>query len=102
MFATWGLVALQFVLPFLALLSPKVRTSAAAMRGIALLTLAMQLLEAAWFVLPPAGLPLFPTALLLVAAWAAIGGLGAAFLLRFGADAAARIEAGLNLSERKV
>jgi len=101
-FATWGLVALQFVLPFLALLSPAVRTSAAAMRGIALLTLAMQLLEAAWFVLPPTGLPFFPTALLLLAAWCAIGGLGAAFLLRFGPQAAERIEAGLNFSERSV
>jgi hypothetical protein len=45
-------------------------------------TLAMRLIEAAWLVLPPANLPPVQAALLLVAAWAAIGGLGGAILLR--------------------
>jgi hypothetical protein len=81
-FVTWMLVALQFVVPFLALLSPAVRASRNAMLAIAGGTLAMRLVEAAWMLLPPTGLPALPTALLLVASWAAIGGLGIAMLLR--------------------
>ncbi|GAO38466.1 hypothetical protein SCH01S_15_00910 [Sphingomonas changbaiensis NBRC 104936] len=81
-FVTWGLVALQFVAPFLALLSPSVRSSSAGMLAIAGVTLAMRLVEAAWMLLPPTGLPALPTALLLVASWAAIGGFGAVLLLR--------------------
>jgi hypothetical protein len=81
-FVTWGLVALQFVAPFLALLSPWLRSSTAAMLTIAGVTLAMRLAEAAWMLLPPTGLPALPTALVLVASWAAIGGFGAAWLLR--------------------
>jgi hypothetical protein len=42
----------------------------------------MRLAEAAWMLLPPTGLPALPTALVLVASWAAIGGFGAAWLLR--------------------
>jgi hypothetical protein len=81
-FVTWALVALQFVAPFLALLSPAVRASPGAMLAIAVVTLAMRLAEAAWMLLPPTRLPVLPTALMLVASWAAIGGLGTALLLR--------------------
>ncbi len=95
---TWALVFGQFVLPFLALLSPRVRESAGAMLAIAGVTLAMRLVEAAWLVLPPAHLPALPAALLLVASWAAMGGLGAAWLLR-GRERAA--EAQISFVERK-
>lgn len=79
---TWAIVFGQGVLPFLALCSPRVRESGRALIVVALATLAMRLVEAAWLVLPPAHLAAWPTALLLVAAWVAIGGLGAAMLLR--------------------
>ena len=79
---TWAIVFGQFVLPFLALLSPRVRESNRALIAIGGVLLTMQLADAAWLVLPPADLPPLPTALLLIAAWAAIGGLGAALLLR--------------------
>jgi hypothetical protein len=78
----WTIVFGQGVLPFLALLSPRVRESGRALAAIAAVTLAMRLIEAAWLVLPPASLPPVQAALLLVAAWAAIGGLGGAVLLR--------------------
>ena len=81
-FVTWTLVGLQFVAPFLALLSPAARASRGAMLAIAGVTLAMRLVEAAWMLLPPTGLPALPTALMLVASWVAIGGFGAALLLR--------------------
>jgi hypothetical protein len=81
-FVTWALVALQFVAPFLALLSPAVRASRNAMLVIAGVTLAMRLAEAAWMLLPPTGLPVLSIALMLVASWATIGGFGAALLLR--------------------
>jgi hypothetical protein len=95
---TWTIVFGQGVLPFLALLSPRVRESAAAMIAVAAVTLVMRLVEAAWLVLPPAHLPALPAALLLVAAWAGIGGLGAALLLR-GRERHA--EARWNFVERK-
>lgn len=81
-FVTWAIVALQFVLPFLGLLSPAVRSSRAPMLTIAGVTLAMRPVEAAWMLLPPTGLPALPAALLLFASWAAIGGFGAALFLR--------------------
>jgi hypothetical protein len=81
-FATWAIVVLQFVLPFLALLSPAVRRSGAAMLAIAAVTLGMRPVEAAWMLLPPTGLPALPTALLLLASWAAIGGFALALLAR--------------------
>lgn len=81
-FVTWAIVALQFVLPFLALLSPAVRGSGAAMTTVAAVTFAMRLVEAAWLLLPPTGLPVLPTALMLAASWAAIGGFGTALFLR--------------------
>lgn len=96
---TWMIVFGQGVLPFLALCSPRVRESARAMAVIGLVTLAMRLVEAAWLVLPPAHLPVLPAALLLIAAWAGIGGLGAAVLLR-GRERAA--EAKWKFVERKV
>jgi hypothetical protein len=96
---TWAIVFGQGVLPFLALLSPRVRESAAAMVAVAAVTLAMRLVEAAWLVLPPAHIPALPTALLLVAAWAAMGGLGAALVLR-GRERAG--EAQRSFEERKV
>lgn len=79
---SWGLVTLQFAGPFIALLSPAVRSSRRAMLVIAGVTLAMRLVEAAWMMLPPVALPFLPTLLLLVASWAAIGGFGAALFLR--------------------
>jgi len=80
-FVTWPLVGLQFVLPFLALLSPAVRASRGAILAIAGVTLAMRPVEAAWLLLPATGLPAGTTALMLVASWAAIGGFGAALFL---------------------
>jgi hypothetical protein len=79
---TWAIVFGQGVLPFLALCSPRVRESGRALVVVALVTLVMRLVEAAWLVLPPAHLPALPAALLLVAAWAGTSGLGAAMLLR--------------------
>ena len=79
---TWTIVFGQGVLPFLALLSPRVRESNRALVGIAAVTLAMRLIVAASLVLRPAGLPPIQTVLLLAAAWAAIGGLGGGALLR--------------------
>lgn len=81
-FVTWSLVALQFVLPFLALLRPSVRASRHAMTVIAAVTIALRLVEAAWELLPATGLPVIPTVLLVFAGWAAIGGFGAFWFLR--------------------
>ena len=96
---TWALVFGQGVLPFLALCSPRVRESNRALVAVAGATLAMQLIEAAWLVLPPAHLSALPAVLLLVAAWAGIGGLGAAVLLRRRERPA---EAKWNFVERRV
>lgn len=54
-FALWTLYILQFVLPFFALLSGKVRASTKALLSLAVATLMLRLLEAAMFVLPPLG-----------------------------------------------
>lgn len=79
---TWAIVALQGVVPFLALLSPAVRTSRRALVALAVLMLAMRLVEAAWLVLPPTGISALGGAALWIASLAAIGGLGTAVLLR--------------------
>ncbi|HEY1604934.1 MAG TPA: hypothetical protein VGF77_04995 [Allosphingosinicella sp.] len=95
---TWIIVFGQGVLPFLALCSWRVRGSNRALTIIAVVTLAMRLIEAAWLVLPPADLPALPGALLLVCAWAGMGGFGTALLLRGRERAAA---ADWNFVERK-
>jgi hypothetical protein len=61
--ALWALYILQFIGPFFALLSEKVRSSSEWLLGLAALTLALRVLEAAVFVLPPLGID--PLALLL-------------------------------------
>jgi hypothetical protein len=48
----WVLFLGQFIIPFIALLSPRVRSSGAAMMAIAALTLLMRLAESSWLVLP--------------------------------------------------
>jgi hypothetical protein len=52
MAVTWGLVALQFVLPFFALLSGRVRGTAVPLVALAVLTLAIRFVEALWLALP--------------------------------------------------
>ncbi|HEX5182176.1 MAG TPA: hypothetical protein VFW19_03380 [Allosphingosinicella sp.] len=96
---TWAIVFGQGVLPFLALCSSRVRESNRALTIIAIVTLAMRLVETAWLVLPPAHLPALPAALLLAASWAGMGGLGSASLLR-GRERAAAAE--WNFVERKI
>jgi len=83
----WILYGMQGLFSFAALLSPRVRNSARAMIVLALLTLAMRLVEQAWLVLP--GLPGigWPVAPLIVAASLAMFGFG-----WFGAIALARRE----------
>jgi hypothetical protein len=61
--ALWALSILQFVLPFFALLSQNVRASSTWLLGLAILTLALRVVEAAVLVLPPLGV--FPSLLLL-------------------------------------
>ncbi len=51
--ALWALFVLQFILPFFALLSEKVRSSTRALLGLASATLALRYLEAAILILPP-------------------------------------------------
>lgn len=96
---TWLIVLGQGVLPFLAICSWRVRGSNRALTAVAVATLAMRLIECAWLVLPSAHLPALPAILLLVAAWIAMGGLGAALLLRGRERAAAQ---NWNFVERKV
>ena len=95
----WGALAgilygLQGLLSFAALLSPKVRNSAKAMIVLALLTLAMRLVEQAWLVLP--GLPGigWPVLPLMLAASLAMFGFG-----WFGAVALGRREEAWNETE---
>jgi len=64
--------------PFFALLSEKVRTSSEWLLGLAALTLALRVLEAAVFVLPPLGIQ--PLALLLDIP-AALCAIGASLLM---------------------
>lgn len=55
MFVTWGLVALQFIVPFFALLSARVRNRPTPLLVIAGATLVLRIVEAMWLVLPSAG-----------------------------------------------
>lgn len=63
--------------PFFAILSPSVRSSRKAMTAIALVTLAMRPVEAAWLVLPQQE-GVWAALLLAVAALIAMAGVGAA------------------------
>ena len=77
----WALVLLQFVLPFFALLSERVRYGRRPLLVVAGATLALRFVESFWLVLPgtPAGGPV-----LLLAVPAAVLAAGAAWLLAFG------------------
>jgi len=55
MFVTWGLVALQFIVPFFALLSSRVRNRPTPLLVVAGATLILRLVEGMWLVLPSAG-----------------------------------------------
>ena len=55
MVVTWALVVIQFVLPFCALLSSRVRGGAMPLLVIAAVTLASRFIEALWLVLPETG-----------------------------------------------
>jgi hypothetical protein len=55
MVVTWALLTIQFVLPFFALLSSRVRGGAVPLLVIAALTLASRFIEALWLVLPETG-----------------------------------------------
>jgi hypothetical protein len=72
----WILYGLQGLVAFAALLSPSVRNSGKAMMGLAALTLVMRLVENAWLVLPGMKGLGSPVALLILAASAAMLGLG--------------------------
>src|SRR5690349_11091557 len=52
-FALWALFIFQFILPFFALLSQRVRNSSNALLWLAVATVALRYLEAAIFILPP-------------------------------------------------
>jgi hypothetical protein len=52
-FALWALFIFQFILPFFALLSERVRNSSNALLWLAVATVALRYLEAAIFILPP-------------------------------------------------
>jgi hypothetical protein len=52
-FALWALFILQFIVPFFALLSERVRGSTNALLSLAAATLALRFLEAAILILPP-------------------------------------------------
>jgi len=90
----WILYGLQGLFSFAALLLPRVRNSARAMIVLALVTLAMRLVEQAWLVLP--GLPGigWPVAPLILAASLAMFGFG-----WFGAVVLARPEEAWNETE---
>jgi hypothetical protein len=77
-FALWALYILQFIFPFFALLSEQVRSSSTALLYLATATLALRLLEAAVFILPPLGVSAYALILDLPAALLATG---ASFLL---------------------
>jgi hypothetical protein len=72
----WILYGLQGLVAFGALLSPSVRNSPKAMIGLAALTLAMRLVESAWFVLPGLRGIGWPVAPLILAATVAMFGFG--------------------------
>jgi hypothetical protein len=101
---TWLLFGLQGAVPFLAMLAPAVRAGRKAMMAIAAITLAMRFAETAWLVLPPLGAPEVPMLLLLIAANAAVLGLGAAAFLHFakGPSPADRFDAQWQLERRRI
>jgi hypothetical protein len=76
--ALWALIVGQFIVPFFILLSANARSRSRTLLGLALATLALRVLEAAVFVLPPLGIA--PT-LLWLDFPAAILAVGAAWLL---------------------
>jgi len=78
---TWGLMVLQFVLPFFALLSDRVRSGAAPLMAIAGLTLALRFVEALWLALPEIDVS---GPVLLLAIPAAVLAAGGAWLLALG------------------
>ena len=90
----WILYGLQGLVAFGALLSPGVRNSRTAMMALAALTLAMRLVENAWFVLPGMTGIGWAVAPLILAASAAMFGFG-----WVGAEALKRPESNWNESE---
>ena len=79
----WGVVAAlvavaHFLLPFFALMSPRLRRSPAGLGGIACLLVAMEVLRAWWLVLPAAGLFI---GWIDIASMLAIGGLATGFAM---------------------
>jgi hypothetical protein len=87
-FATVILFLVQGIGPFFAMLSPSVRSSRKAMVAIALITLAMRPIEAAWLVLPEqdVGWAAWPLALLALVAMTGLGAAATAALQRRRAD----------------
>jgi hypothetical protein len=69
--ALWVLFLGQFIVPFFALLSARVRASTRALIAIAVLTLALRYLESAVLILPPLHVPMSTAALFLPATIAA-------------------------------
>jgi hypothetical protein len=90
----WVLYGLQGLIAFGALLSPAVRNSRIGMMALATLTLAMRLVESAWFVLPGIAGVGWAVVPLILAASMAMFGFGWA-----GAVALRRPEAGWNETE---
>ena len=90
----WVLYGLQGLIAFGALLSPAVRNSRIGMMALAILTLAMRLVESAWFVLPGIAGVGWAVVPLILAASMAMFGFGWA-----GAVALRRPEAGWNETE---
>jgi hypothetical protein len=87
-FATAILFVIQGIGPFFATLSPSVRSSRNSMVAIALITLAMRPIEAAWLVLPEqnVGWAAWPLALVALVAMAGLGAAATAALQRRRAD----------------
>lgn len=76
----WALAILQFVVPFFALLSMRIRTGRTPILLIACVTLALRYLEAIWLILPATGASSW---VLWIVIPAAICGAGGAWLLTF-------------------
>jgi hypothetical protein len=73
----WVLFLGQFILPFFALLSGRVRASTRALIALSAATLALRYVESAVLILPPLDLPAWPVAACLLAALVATGMAGA-------------------------